>query len=751
MPNNGGLPGGWSAKGCWQDGPNGRILPKYQAPDNNQLTPQLCAQLCDSKGYSVSGTEYFRQCFCGNAIYNGGHASKENSSCNTPCDGDQKQMCGGAGYLSIISEGEPQIYQDPTVQLGGLNGTWTYQGCYEDVTDPDDGKRSLPWALHFPKTMTATQCLWACAQYGYPAAGLEYGEECYCGDPIHMTESGSQKRPDSECNTVCAGNASAYCGGGLRLSTYFWTGPEPLYVFHYPTGTAAGKYSLLIGGVVTPLITMQSITGKVSFLEKWGTGAPNSTGAYELDLSKVNNFEQAWRTMHVKTDIFCAAGLTLPDKAGRQLLVGGWSLDSTFGIRLYAPDGSAGVPGTNDWQEDVNQLRLQAGRWYPGAVVLANGSVLVVGGEEGSNAAPRPSLEILPATGTAPLYMDWLQRTDPNNLYPFLMVLRSGVFAAYWNEARILNAQTFETVLTLPKMPTAVNDPDGGRTYPLEGTAVLLPWYAPYQDPVGVLICGGSTIGHEALDNCASIYPEAAQPVWTLERMPSRRVMSCMAPLPDGTYLIANGAEEGVAGFGLAEFPNLNALLYDPAKPVNQRVSVMANTSVARLYHSEAITLLDGRVLISGSDPEDGKHPQEMRVEVFTPPYLLDGRPRPAFTMDAAARDWKHGQTRIPFRLAGPPRNGQLQVSLLGAVGSTHGNSMGARTLFPAFRCDTANGTLGCTVDAPPDAYVAPPGWYQLFVLDGGVPAVGTYVRIGGDPAALGNWPPGDKFTRPGV
>jgi len=67
--------------------------------------------------------------------------------------------------------------------------------------------------------------------------------------------------------------------------------------------------------------------------------------------------------------------------------------------------------------------------------------------------------------------------------------------------------------------------------------------------------------------------------------------------------VIANGGQHGVAGFGLAGVPNYNAILYDPAKPVNQRMSVMANTTVARLYHSEAIVLLDGRVMISGSDP----------------------------------------------------------------------------------------------------------------------------------------------------
>jgi hypothetical protein len=96
--------------------------------------------------------------------------------------------------------------------------------------------------------------------------------------------------------------------------------------------------------------------------------------------------------------------------------------------------------------------------------------------------------------------------------------------------------------------------------------------------------------------------------------------MSCMTALPDGTYLILNGAELGYAGFGLASEPNNNAVLYDPSKPVNQRMSVMANTTIDRLYHSEAILMQDGRVLVSGSDPETPGFLQEYRVEVFLPP-----------------------------------------------------------------------------------------------------------------------------------
>lgn len=65
-----------------------------------------------------------------------------------------------------------------------------------------------------------------------------------------------------------------------------------------------------------------------------------------------------------------------------------------------------------------------------------------------------------------------------------------------------------------------MNDDTGGRTYSLEGSMVILPQSAPYSDPLGILICGGTTpSSHNALDNCVSIQPEVANPKWTIERM----------------------------------------------------------------------------------------------------------------------------------------------------------------------------------------------------------------------------------------
>ena len=154
--------------------------------------------------------------------------------------------------------------------------------------------------------------------------------------------------------------------------------------------------------------------------------------------------------MHVKTDPWCSASVVLPDKAARILNIGGWTANSTFAIRLYTPDGSPGVNGTNEWEENpaalqlqvrwfskphttctvlvLNEFTIQGGRWYSTEIVMANGSVLVVGGESGAGGAPDETLEILPRIpgGSTVVDLDWLAETSPNNYYPFVNVLPCG-------------------------------------------------------------------------------------------------------------------------------------------------------------------------------------------------------------------------------------------------------------------------------------------------------------------------------------
>ncbi|KAI0294118.1 galactose oxidase [Multifurca ochricompacta] len=676
-----GLPTGWAYNACWVDNAHGRVF-QNELPDNQNLTVESCVASCAGQNFTLAGLEFGVQCFCGNNLVEGA-VTAPNSDCNMGCGGNKTEACGGPNRLSVYtSTGSVTAFPVPTVQTTNLPGSWQYSRC---LAEPG-AVRVFPYQIILSQNNTADNCLSLCSTFGYPAAGMEFGDECWCGDVADITANGGTTAAETDCSMACSGDPLHLCGGAQRLQLYLWNGN----LHNWNTPANPGHYEYLIPGLVPPLLATVGINGKVSFLEKGGTSEyTNSSGAYELDLSLVPDFDHAWREMHVKTDVFCSGAIVLPDKAARILNVGGWSLTSTFGIRLYAPDGSPGVNGTNDWEEDPNTLHLQSGRWYPTALVLSNGSVLVMGGETGSNAPANPTLEILPTIpgGSTQIFLDWLARTDPNNLYPFLHILPSGlIFAGYYNEARLLDPVTFNTVKVLPNIPGSVTSFLAGRTYPMEGASVLLPQSAPYTDPITVLICGGSNFGI-ALDNCVHTQPESSNPTWIIERMPSKRVMSCMVALPDGTFMIMNGAQQGVAGFGLADFPNLSALLYDPSQPV------------------------------------------------YIPPYLSNGLTQPIVTVPNT--DWVYGGNyQISVQLFHGQTSG-MRVSLVAAVSSTHGNTMGGRTIFPAFSC---SGNV-CTVTAPPNAKISPPGWHQLFILDGPTPSHGVFVRIGGDPGKLGNWP----------
>ncbi|KAK6600464.1 WSC domain-containing protein [Botrytis cinerea] len=755
VPTFTGAPSGWVPLGCYNDSVNARTLTtQIYSIAGASMSVDACLSACILGGYRLSGVEYGSECYCDHEIENYGAPA---TGCNMACGGNSTQFCGGSGRMNLYNYTATSLPSTPTptttsatvpsATITDLPTGWAYKGCWVDralgrgsiladnlpndanmtvesciqncitagysiagmeyytqcycdsaiinlgawhpqilsatlrAAEIDDAvNRVFPYQIELANNNTATNCLSLCSQYGYGAGGMEYSNQCFCGDVQDVINHKAAIVDDSQCVMLCTGNRDTYCGGPSLITYYTWTG-TPLNSWTFESGNSAGKYEFLIGGPIIPLTSAVGINGKISFLEKFGTSpANNSTGAYELDLTQINNYTAAWRPMHVKTDIN----------------IGGWALPSTIGVRFYTPDGAPGVPSKNDWEENYEEVGLQTGRWYPSAMVMANGSILVVGGEVGSNGAPVPSLEIIP---------------------------------------RPLEEMCSIATICFVQIRTAV----------------LMPQSAPYTDPLVVMICGGSTPGPEiALDNCVSLTPEVPGANWTIERMPSKRVISSMVALPDGTFLILNGAQQGFAGFGLATDPNHNAVLYDPSKPLNSRMSSLANTTIDRLYHNEAVLLPDGRVLVTGSDPEDTRFVQEYRVEVFLPPYLLNGATQPTFKF-SNGNDFGYGDTiNIAATLyQGNPST--VRISLMAAVGATHGNSFGQRTYFPAFSCSGTAANMQCSITTPPNAHVYPPSWAMLFVLDSGTPSVGQWVRIGGDPARLGEWPNFPDFTLPGV
>ena len=65
--------------------------------------------------------------------------------------------------------------------------------------------------------MTDESCIAYCSGKKYGIAGLEYSQECFCGNTLG---SGSIATPAGDCNMGCSGNSSEACGGPNRLTVF---------------------------------------------------------------------------------------------------------------------------------------------------------------------------------------------------------------------------------------------------------------------------------------------------------------------------------------------------------------------------------------------------------------------------------------------------------------------------------------------------------------------------------------------------
>lgn len=101
-PSSPGVPPGWQYSGCVSDSVSNRTLTGARVNDNS-LTIARCAAVCESAAggpFAYMGTEYSGECYCGNAI-GGTGAPTDEGDCSMACSGNQAEMCGGPGRLSL--------------------------------------------------------------------------------------------------------------------------------------------------------------------------------------------------------------------------------------------------------------------------------------------------------------------------------------------------------------------------------------------------------------------------------------------------------------------------------------------------------------------------------------------------------------------------------------------------------------------------------------------------------------------------
>jgi hypothetical protein len=172
------------------------------------MTVELCSELCSKRGYRYAGVQFSSWCFCGNRYGTFGKAN----NCNMRCSGDSSEICGGSWANSVY---KAKKYVTDVPSRTSRKYIKSYLGCFKDQGDPFGTRgRDLDGKFVSDSSMTVQKCLSICASEGYPYAGVEYGNQCFCG------RSYGKFGKAKNCDMRCSGNSSEICGGFWAIGVY---------------------------------------------------------------------------------------------------------------------------------------------------------------------------------------------------------------------------------------------------------------------------------------------------------------------------------------------------------------------------------------------------------------------------------------------------------------------------------------------------------------------------------------------------
>lgn len=466
---------------------------------------------------------------------------------------------------------------------------------------------------------------------------------------------------------------------------------------------------------------------------------------------------------------FCCGHAFLPD--GRLVMASGnVGETSAKSLHTFTPNGQGGT-----WSDFGD---MSGGiRWYPTCTTLPDGRVFILAGTAqvfttlqqstcsqdfiSGTGIPRQvnkSYEIFDGTTKGPaipipeLFEDCQDSLGLYGLYPFVFVLPDGRLLIHGNTRTYFLDVATNTVEALP----AKTQIKTSRTYPSEGSAVLLPLLPETNYQARVMIIGGGvscSFTPSSNANCGQGTPitPAGNPIqtscsdgfrddwpttnqcevldlealgagWQLTApMANPRVLPDAVLLPDGTVFVCGGSSTGTAD--VARTPVMEAEIYNPK--TNQWTQ-LASMHVPRLYHAAAVLLPSGEVMTSGTDKFYNIAPfdhAENRVEVFKPPYLFKG-PRP--TIASVTNLVRYGDL---FSVITPDAASIASACFMAPGAATHSFNMQQRWVGLERISESATDEL--LFKAPPNGNIAPPGYYMLFLVNqNGVPSEAKFVKL---------------------
>ncbi|KAJ5885600.1 hypothetical protein N7504_011436 [Penicillium tannophilum] len=208
--------------------------------------------------------------------------------------------------------------------------------------------------------------------------------------------------------------------------------------------------------------------------------------------------------------------------------------------------------------------------------------------------------------------------------------------------------------------------------------------------------------------------------------MGKKRVFHTSVVLPDGSTFITGGQKHGVVFQDST--PQLTPQRYIPQ---NQTFIDQQPNSIVRVYHSLSLLLPDATVINAGGGLCGSCNTNHFDGQIFTPPYLLTGAPRPAISSISASTPMNG--TVLPVDLGetitiNTNTTIDQTVALVRYGTATHTVNTDQRRI--PLNVTSSGGSNKFTIRVPGDPGVAIPGYWMLFVFKGGVPSVAKTIRI---------------------
>lgn len=409
--------------------------------------------------------------------------------------------------------------------------------------------------------------------------------------------------------------------------------------------------------------------------------------------------------------VYCSGHAQLSD--GRIFVAGG---GQNYGpahaqTRIFDPDALT-------WTEQ--DPIITGKRWYPTCTTTDRGHILIVGGVDNNDTNNSKNPLLFDASQQPGQQFTELDAEREVPWYPFTFQLSSGDFlmggSHFWGSAGTTYPPVVTATLdTTIEQWTTISDPE---TDDIKGaSAVML-------GPQRVLKAGGTLSGDGAADCGNADVTDRVQmitmgpsiPSWTdVSPMNHARTYAYTIVLPDGKVLALGGCADGVSIY----VPEM----YDPDPPVDTWTD-MACMDVDRGRHAVALLLPDGRIFVGGGDGSFGAH---HNGQIFKPPYLFQPGTRPV--IDIAPTEIYYN---TPFKVTVGSSNAQniTDVSLIRLGAATHQYDHDQRFMWLHFMPVPQDPTNKLKIAAPPTGFVAPPGYYMLFILDDGVPSISEIVKV---------------------